>query len=142
MEIFSRSFFSKICCDRLFRNVPVLTRNTRTLYRSNVACVYYPNCCGEKSVQKPRTLPLVALICIQYMLLVCLAQDRCCEKSVQKPCTLPLVAVICIQHMLLVCLAQDRCSEKSVRKPRTLSLVAVMCIRYMLLMCLAQDRWR
>ena len=45
--------------------------------------------CGEKSVRKLRTLPLVAAICVQYMLLVCLAQDRCGEKSVRKPRTLP-----------------------------------------------------
>ena len=44
---------------------------------------------GEKSVQKPHTLPLVAIMCIQCMLLVCLAQDRCGEKSVRKPRTLP-----------------------------------------------------
>ena len=45
--------------------------------------------CGEKPVQKPCTLPLVAVICRQCMLLVCLAQDRCGEKSVRKPRTLP-----------------------------------------------------
>ena len=67
---------------------------------------------------------MVAVICIQYMLLACLAWDHCSEKSVRKPRTLPL----------------DRCSEKSVRKPRTLPLVAVICVQYMLLMCLAQDR--